>query len=94
MPKDSRSMPKVSKNAPAISSQALYLLWPKIWQNTFEMVFNNRTHGLSDIFLSFLTISDWSFDFLKMTNNGNFLGIFQFESTYLKNNERYPKTHK
>ena len=53
------------------------------------MVFNKITYGFLDIFISFIIISDWNFDFLKkMTENGNF-----GESKYLKNYKRYPKKH-
>ena len=56
MPNGSRSMRKRFEKWPGacfISSQGFDLFWPKIWQNTFEMVANKRTHGFSDIFLSF-----------------------------------------
>ena len=96
MPKGFRNVPKGFKKCPrekAISSEGFDLFWLKIWQNTFEMVFNKITYRFLDIFFSFLTISDWNFDFLKMTKNGHFGEIFQFESKYLKNYKRYPKKH-
>ena len=94
MPKGLRNAPKCFEKCPrakAISSQRFDLFWLKIWQNTFEMVFNKNTYGFLDIFFSFLTLSDWNFDFLKMTKNGNFEETFQFERKYLKNHKRYPK---
>ena len=81
MPKGSHSITERFEKCPwakAISSQDFYLFWPKIWQ-TFEMVFNKRKHGFSDIFFGFLTIDDWKFDFLLMTKYGKFRRIFQFE---------------
>ena len=58
---------------------------PKIRQNTFDMMFNKRTHGFLDIFSSFLTMSYWNIDLLKMAKKGNFGKIFEFENKYLKN---------
>ena len=38
-----------------------------------------------DIFSSFLTMSYWNIDLLKMAKKGNFGKIFEFENKYLKN---------
>ena len=78
MPKGFRNVPKGFEKCPrekAISSEGFDLFWLKIWQNTFEMVFNKITYGFLDIFFSFLTISDWNLDFLKMAILGKFFSL-------------------
>ena len=69
MPKGSRSGPKRFKKMPPgqklLTSRVLTIFGPKFDKNTFEMMFNKRTHGFLDIFSSFLTISNWNIDFFK-----------------------------